>query len=1611
LAFGGNTSSIQAWNTITINNPVVNSSASYWLAIQPLGTGMVMGGDIFMGSYLTQNTGNIYSYGGSGTTNTGYLGMYLEFCPSGATITSTPTPTITFIDTSTETQTGTFTTTPIGTPTPTFTQTKTWTPISTGTLSPPTPVCNQGIEWGSNGYETFPSPVNYSSTGGDIYYESFLTSNSGTVSIMHYFSFTGGAAVSMAIYTDNGGQPGTALGYGTNGSTVGSEWNSLTLSTPATVNAGSNYWMAVQPLGSGITFAGWTFGDTYIYKTSGSINNFSGGGVSNAGMVAIYADLCPSGATNTPTPGTPTPAITSTATAVTSATSTTVSSLCNPTSASICVSSDDYSVVYVGGTLIGTFPYAGAPGTSNAAYPTCMSVPIALLTGSEVCLAVETQNTNPENTYSAWDLDITCAGGGHSEITNSGTGISVDYVGVGNPAPAPANDGSGNPWYNPNYAGVSFTTSYCSSGVTASIWANALFNPATGTALPFISNNCSGDYSTSNNSGALFWRQCTTIPNPQSLLSAPNITLSTTQTSAVTNLGQNAVTILYNINLCNSGGAITNGSTTLALNFPVNTSNCNAFQFVCWGYGDAFQPYSMCYYSSSNGNGNEPSVNGNELIFPSLGSGCLTITAQVVDYFAPVTCCQTLVSQAAVTWPGGTTASNSVSFITTCNTSVTSTPTVTPTMTVTPTATIIVTSVPSVVFTTVKYCPSDPPTTYTTIATTYGPLAPGTGNCGFPGGSYDPNYYAAINSSDYENGLACGACIAAQNVTNGGSVTVMVVDSCPSCSTAHQLDLGPAAWNTLTSNAMPGIANITWNFVPCPLSMMTGNTSGNIEYEWKSGCSSSYDPIQFLDPLFPITSVSFSSTISGPYTPLVLGANGVGGNEYWGTTNGSLNGTSASIYFDVTDARGDSVTIGPLNVGACGQTFGTGAQFPGCAGGANTPTLTATPTVTPTATINTSTSLTILNPTLSSPGEPVTVVLNYCPDPYNDMQLVIQVNDIATVSSPSTINQCSVSVQGSYLWVDANGTQQQDSYFTPSGSEASYDMNDHGKACGPVTFIETIPNGSYGGTYDVVVEGAASYYTCGQAANLYAYAQVSVNPAPAAIISLTKSTLNPTSNYMGSGGLTFVVNVCASSSGGTGNAVTVTDQENNFGMLSYTGPYGPWLEVIGGQPVTFSELSAIPPTFVINNLPAGYCAPLTFTYTDYLQATPCVVMSDAAVAQWPGSGPVTSNTISVTTSCGTSTPTPTPTFTLTTTPTMTVTPTPVLETSVWSYSMGGPVSYSSPAIGSDGTIYIGSQDNNLYAINSTGTFKWKYPTNGVINSSPAIGNDGTIYVGSYDNNLYAINPNGTLKWSYPTGAMVTSSPAIGSDGTIYVGSWNSNLYAITPAGALSWTYKTGNQIYSSPAIGSDGTIYVGSVDYSLYAIDPTGGVKWSYATNGAIQTSPAIGNDGTVYFGNDGNTFYAVNSTGSLKWSYTFNVGFGGFSSPAIGNDGTVYFGTRNISGPVSFFALNSDSSLKWAYLASGSGNWIDSSPALSGDGTVYFGCNDGKVYALNADGTLKWSYGTGGGVNSSPAIGNNGTVYIGSSDGNLYALTGSSPLVSSAWPKFRQNILNTGLY
>src|SRR5579859_1578319 len=56
-------------------------------------------------------------------------------------------------------------------------------------------------------------------------------------------------------------------------------------------------------------------------------------------------------------------------------------------------------------------------------------------------------------------------------------------------------------------------------------------------------------------------------------------------------------------------------------------------------------------------------------------------------------------------------------------------------------------------------------------------------------------------------------------------------------------------------------------------------------------------------------------------------------------------------------------------------------------------------------------------------------------------------------------------------------------------------------------------------------------------------------------------------------------------------------------------------------------------------------------------------------------------------------------------------------------------------------------------------FKSNVPGDGTL-STPAIGPDGTIYVGAFDGKLHAISPSGRKRWYFQSGREIKSSPAV-----------------------------------------------------------------------------------------------------------------------------------------------------------------------------------------------------------------------------------------------------------
>jgi len=320
-------------------------------------------------------------------------------------------------------------------------------------------------------------------------------------------------------------------------------------------------------------------------------------------------------------------------------------------------------------------------------------------------------------------------------------------------------------------------------------------------------------------------------------------------------------------------------------------------------------------------------------------------------------------------------------------------------------------------------------------------------------------------------------------------------------------------------------------------------------------------------------------------------------------------------------------------------------------------------------------------------------------------------------------------------------------------------------------------------------------------------------------------------------------------------------------------------------------------------------------------------------------------------------------------------------------------------------FHLGQENTGLAAGpgTSSGQLKWSRLTGADIEASPVIGSDGTVYIGSHDGKLYALDgDDGSVKWNFTLSSGVASAPAITDDGTIYVATLDGKVYALVDNGTSAserWTaFQRGTvgleESYASPAIAVDSTIYVAGEDGLLYAIDPLdGSQKWNYDLGDWSDSCPAIGADGTVYIGAGGN-LHAVSALGAGRAG--FPVALDGVvvsSSPVIGSDSSIYVGTVHTSTGLGFLhAISPTGTEHWAFQAGGP---IYSSPAIDGDLNLYFGSDDYKLYRVRPDGGQDWTFPTGSWVDSSPAVDSGGNIYFGSNDGWFYAV---DPTGSELW-------------
>lgn len=87
-------------------------------------------------------------------------------------------------------------------------------------------------------------------------------------------------------------------------------------------------------------------------------------------------------------------------------------------------------------------------------------------------------------------------------------------------------------------------------------------------------------------------------------------------------------------------------------------------------------------------------------------------------------------------------------------------------------------------------------------------------------------YFGAMNTADYNNAAACGACVEVSRQDTGQKVVVTIVDQCPvasnnKCVSGH-IDLSQAAFSQVGNvgdgylGNRAGKGQISWKYVPCP---------------------------------------------------------------------------------------------------------------------------------------------------------------------------------------------------------------------------------------------------------------------------------------------------------------------------------------------------------------------------------------------------------------------------------------------------------------------------------------------------------------------------------------------------------------------------------------------------------------------------------------------------------------------------------------------------------------------------------------------------------------------------------------------------------------------------
>lgn len=181
---------------------------------------------------------------------------------------------------------------------------------------------------------------------------------------------------------------------------------------------------------------------------------------------------------------------------------------------------------------------------------------------------------------------------------------------------------------------------------------------------------------------------------------------------------------------------------------------------------------------------------------------------------------------------------------------------------------------------------------------------------------------------------------------------------------------------------------------------------------------------------------------------------------------------------------------------------------------------------------------------------------------------------------------------------------------------------------------------------------------------------------------------------------------------------------------------------------------------------------------------------------------------------------------------------------------------------SDGTVYVGDTEANLYAFNTeTGNLTWNLSLESNIEQDLAgrpgiaVGSD-RLYASITQTNanpsrIIGISFDGTIEWKYEIDGDFITPPAVSNHGLCI--STSESLRLISRVGGVEqWTQELRREAYRPPAVGEGyiavvDTATLGEPKCNLYDIT-TGEEKWTYTVSDGTATGGATIAGDHVYF-------------------------------------------------------------------------------------------------------------------------------------------------------------------